>query len=403
MRPTLALVAVLLVSCDPSGGAPPDEPNVEPPASVETVTLRARHPDGVPLHAEEHGSGMTGRLPDGATVEVVRWGAGRRWLEVRSADGAGWITARYVGSQGSSPSPSAAPTRSGHLPDAWRSRESCARTPVPAGTGIATWNLRWFPDGGPNGPGDRATDVTWMACTIASLGVAVVAVQEVMLDGGHAAAFDRMRTALDERTGGRWEASFDSCRRDGRQHVGLLWDSRRARVSGTRTRAEVNPLGGACAGQLRPGFAASVQIGNSAPLDVTVVHLDSGVEARDLEHRRQSLAELVSGAGPRSLVLGDFNAMGCTGCGVSGDAERAEVDRAAAGAGLVRVRADVDCTEFYRGRGQTLDLALAGRGLDMSASVAGPCRTHTCSLPRGVQPPAHRTLSDHCPVVLQLR
>lgn len=242
-----------------------------------------------------------------------------------------------------------------------------------------------------------------MACAIASTGVAAVAVQEVLLERRHQAGLRQLVAELDRLTGGRWESAFDSCPRDGRQHVGMLWDTRRARVTASRTRAEVNPLGSACAGQLRPGFAATVQLGDAGPIQVTVVHLDSGIERRDLTHRRESLAALVSGAGPRALVLGDFNAMGCRSCGVDGDAERREIDRTAAAAGLARVRADVDCTEFYRGRGQTLDLALAGRGLSVSASVAGPCRTHACSLPRGVVPPAHRRLSDHCPVVLRMR
>jgi endonuclease/exonuclease/phosphatase family metal-dependent hydrolase len=301
----------------------------------------------------------------------------------------------------------AAPTGRPALPGsaaAWEGAAACSAAPDPGRgpLGVGTWNLRWFPDGGPDGPGARATDVDWMACAIASLGVDVLAVQEVLLHRRGRAAVARLRALLDAQTHGRWQARFDGCPRDGGvQHVGVLWNAARATLRAHRDLPSVNPTGRPCGGHLRPGFLADFDVGGR-PLRVLTVHLDSGRDPRDRRHRAASVRALAAEATDRRLlVLGDFNAMGQSG-GPARDRERAAMESTLGAAGLRRLVPSPDCTEFYRGRASPLDLAFASADLPASAEVAGPCASFACRLPRGVRPPALERLSDHCPLVVRV-
>ncbi|MBX3270188.1 MAG: hypothetical protein KF729_07995 [Sandaracinaceae bacterium] len=384
MRPrwALALALLALAACTERGAA-----------AQERVRVRATHADGVPLHPEERASAVSGRLPDGAEVVVLAWGAERRWLEVRASDGArGWISARYVARE--------APTDAAP----WASREACLAAPPPAraaGTArIASWNLRWFPDGSSQGPSDRPTDVEWMACAIGSLGADAVGVQEVLLHERGAAAVEQLTRHLSARTGGRWRGAFDECPRDGRQHVGWLWDETRVTLTAPEQLDDVNPLGG-CAGRLRPGLAATLRYGGRE-VRALVVHLDSGTHARDRANRDRSVARIVAHARrwPRGLVLGDFNPMG--GGPSGGEEERASLDAQLAAIRWRRPAGEVGCTEIHRGRGVALDHAFVAPALGAArVEVAGVC-ARTCQLARGEAPPALGALSDHCPLVVEL-
>jgi len=368
-------------------------------AAQEHVTLRATHPDGVPLHPSEGSRRMSGRLPDGLVVSVVRWGAGRRWLEVRTPDGTqGWVVARYLARR-APPDPLAA------VGAVWRSEASCLRSPRPPRPNenprLASWNLRWFPDGSSHGQSQHPTRVRWVACAIAALNVDLVAVQEVMLHARGRAAIAELTGHLSERTGGRWESRFDACPRDGRQHVGVLFDASRVQLSNERALAEVNPLGG-CTGHLRPGFAAAAQFVGGRRLTVVTVHLDSGREARDHGHRVESverLAQLAGGFGD-AVILGDFNTMGTD--AIEASQELARLDERFARADMRRLSASVPCTEFYRRRGGLLDLAVASEGVRATAQVEGLCAELSCRLPRGGEPEAIASLSDHCPLVVDV-
>src|SRR5262245_56405754 len=57
----------------------------------------------------------------------------------------------------------------------WSSPEACSaalargerRLRAPGTARLASWNVRWFPDGIPGNPserGEKATDVAWLAC-----------------------------------------------------------------------------------------------------------------------------------------------------------------------------------------------------------------------------------------------
>ena len=377
----------------------------------ERVVLRAENESGVPVHPSEHGRELSGRIPDATRVSVVRWGAGRRWLEVRAPDGAsGWISARYV-----APEVPSEPT------GPWASPAACRAALIPSRptdrVRLASWNLRWFPDGSSGGPSAHPTDVRWAACAIASLGADAVALQEILLHERGLAAVQELTRELGRLTGGRWVARFDECPRDGRQHVGWLVDESRARIRSVTQLGGINPSGG-CHQHLRPGLAVDLGFGGGLDLFAIVVHLDSGVEARDHGHRAQSLdaiapaiAELRRGRREDDVVvLGDFNTMGCSSCAptISALEELAALDARVRGLGLARVPSDVACSEYYRGGGVLLDHALVTQTTSELArgarlEVAGPCAEQGCRLGRGVAPAALEQLSDHCPIVVELR
>lgn len=397
------LLALLLAACDGRSEAARAQ-------DAERVILTAASPAGVPLHPAERSPELSGRLPDGAEVEVLGRGESG-WLEVRSADGArGWITPRYVGSRERE--------RAGP-PSAWSSRQACLarlgeRAPRDGSRArLATWNLRWFPDGSSGGPSDTPTDLEWVACLVATLRADALAVQEFVLHERGLAAVAELVTRLNHHAGGSWRAIFDRCPRDGRQHVGWLVDEARVEVLESRQIDALNSRGG-CAHQLRPGSALRLRFDEGLDLWAISVHLDSGQEARDHGHRQASYTALVHASRLLAesdadvLVLGDLNTMGCARCAppIAAEAELAALDAALAPS-LVRVAPAVACTELYRGAGALLDHAIASRSMRelphcARTEVHGPCAEHRCRLPRGVHPPMLDHLSDHCPLVIEL-
>jgi endonuclease/exonuclease/phosphatase family metal-dependent hydrolase len=223
---------------------------------------------------------------------------------------------------------------------------------------------------------------------------------------------------LDAMTGGKWQSDFDDCKGDGRQHVGLLFDTSRVKVSEMQDLAGLNPRGEACAGSLRPGFSARVKLPSGKDIQVVSVHLDSGEAQRDYDNRLKSIAalgELTASAKRLDgiVVLGDFNTMGCPDCTpeVSREDELAALDASAASVGFARLAPEATkiCTHYMGGKPSWLDHVLVSKGpLDIAAGahmeVAGGCMPMRCKgVKPGVRKPrAFEKLSDHCPVVVQL-
>lgn len=274
---------------------------------------------------------------------------------------------------------------------------------------VATWNVRWFPRGRPSSEGaPSGTDVAWLACAIAALDVDVLAVQEFVLDAGGQAKLEELLEHLRRRTGAPWSSAFDECPHDGRQHVGFLWNTRRVTAATPKGLASLNPTGGACSHNLRPGLALEATIGGSRVTLVTA-HLDSGTSPRDAENRRRSFEAL--GTEVRNgrlreplVVLGDLNTMGCEGCSPASSAEDeiAALDRTVRDAGLRRLGTEPSCSEYSGSHVATLDHVLV-RGFARAHErvfVSGPCGATSCRRTRGAS--AYReALSDHCPVVLE--
>ncbi|MDQ3035966.1 MAG: endonuclease/exonuclease/phosphatase family protein, partial [Myxococcota bacterium] len=299
------------------------------------------------------------------------------------------------------------------------SPEICEAMPAPVRrpgrARIATWNVRWFPDGHPGALDPaRTTDVEWLACVITQLGVDAIALQEILLHERGRAALDQLRASLDRRTGGRWEAHDDGCPPDA-QHLVLLID--RARISAVRveTVAALNPTDrGACGRRLRPGLLARLSFRGGLDLALIDLHLDSGTTARDHGRRHLSLAQLPAIVGRLSaedrdvVVLGDLNTMGCRDCAPRVDvpAELAALETELAAAGLRLLAPTERCTEYSGSHRALVDHVAVARSMEelpasARAEVHGICAALACrSAPPATA--ALQRLSDHCPLVIEL-
>lgn len=299
-----------------------------------------------------------------------------------------------------------------------RKRRALGARGATRGPRVGTWNLRWFPRGTHNGKNqDLHTDIAWLACAIALLDVDVLAVQEVLDNPEARAAGLDLTSRLDQMTGGRFQLDLDECPGSGRQHVGLLWNAARVSLREPGPIAALNPSGAACGLSLRPGFGAHARFIDGSDLHVISVHLDSGETERDFEHRKTSCKALgpldsqLRARDPDVLVLGDYNTMGCASCEpvISADDELRAFDATLQSFGLRRLEQALGnrCSHYYRGRAALLDLAVASDSLRpriASVRAAGVCEALRCEPPkRGARPLAWKTLSDHCPVVIELK
>lgn len=280
---------------------------------------------------------------------------------------------------------------------------------------VGTWNLRWFPDGRAGSPSGEGTDVRWLGCVIASMDLDALFVQEVVQHPRGRRALLDLLAHLEDHTGHRWEAAFDTCPDDGRQHVGILWDSERVTMGDVRTVGSVNPTGSSCGHRLRPAIAARARFTAGLEAHLFGMHLDSGTTSRDHRNRRTSLRRLSDvvrglGDGAHVIVGGDLNTMGCARCSpeVDAAAEIAALAPALRGAGLTHLPLTQPCSYYHRGRGVWLDhfavsARLAQRVSGGRAEAHGPCGALGCARPAGsVGQAARDRLSDHCPLVLSL-
>jgi len=307
----------------------------------------------------------------------------------------------------------------------WSGGAACAELlaggKAPRAPGVArigAWNLHWFPDGSPGErAADEATDLDWMSCAIAWLRVDVLAISEIKHGERAAAALEQLRTKLSSLTGGRWLVVLDDCPRGASQHVGLLYDERRARLGKTETLGMLNPHGTPCKDQLRPGLAGTFKFTGGLDLAVVATHLKSGSERRAIELRSRSFEAFGAAAaaaqaladGDRDvLVIGDMNSMGCEKCSpkIAAVEELGTIDRALAAGkpALRRLDAAPHCSHHYSGKATLLDWAAASDLTELPAgralAVSGYCAELACS---GREPPRElRRLSDHCPIYVDI-
>jgi endonuclease/exonuclease/phosphatase family metal-dependent hydrolase len=290
---------------------------------------------------------------------------------------------------------------------------------------VGTWNIRWFPDGGPGarprtGKGPVATHLDWLACALASLDVDAVALQEIKGTARARRALGAVLQRLNALTGGHWQVELDDCPGLGRQHVGILHDARRLRRRDGFDIGALNPRGpAACDHMLRPGRAVYFERDGGADFHLVAVHFKSGIGRTDLELREQTTRRVgrahafaESRVPDTDVILaGDWNTMGCSRCKpkVTAEEELGELDRSlgAVTRPFRRVPATIDCSAYYRGRPAFLDHFVVHRGMrevpaSARAEVHGFCADVACRrLDAGSMPRAYHELSDHCPLVLE--
>lgn len=286
---------------------------------------------------------------------------------------------------------------------------------------LATWNIRWFPDGVPGhvATPEQGTDLKWLACVIAWLNIDALALQEVKIESAARAKLDTVIADLDARTGDSWSVIVDQCSTQNGQHVAWLYDLSKVKATDFIQYASVNPRGSACADQLRPGLGVTLTFPGGLDLQAITIHLKSGVTQRDVELRRRSwsaLSEVIVDAAKRTrdsdvLIMGDFNSMGCRSCEFpyGSTSELADLDRQLRVGELParRIGADFPCSHYFQKQPGLLDHVVvteATRELStqVRATVEGYCRSLNCEPFSGSEPNAYRRLSDHCPVVIEL-
>ena len=391
----------------------------------DVVVLHATNPAGVPLHREPNPS-LFGRAPDGATATVRELANEGRWLRIELPGGTGgWVVARYLERQSAPPLPPPAPTAD--VNKVFGSLQECEQVVAAGGRlgkagdrlRIATWNIRWFPDGNPQKPG-METDLRWLACALAWLNPDVMALSEIRSTRKADAAWAAVTDGISGHIGGDWRVDLQGCGGELTQHVGFLWNAERVTLSDA---ADVWQMNGAasnprqpCAGNLRPGRASYVKSrAGGIDLHIVAVHWDSGTRPRDFAHResaRDRLDSLFTDLNQRRpdadlIVLGDFNTMGVEG-GVNG-AQEIAVFRSSLATEVPGFRAlmpKLECSEYFEGRCGLLDHIVVTRDM-VEAGTAAAIVSGYCAMLDGqpfgdAEPVAYQKLSDHCPVFVDI-
>ncbi|HSI03254.1 MAG TPA: endonuclease/exonuclease/phosphatase family protein [Myxococcota bacterium] len=286
---------------------------------------------------------------------------------------------------------------------------------------VVTWNVRWFPDGG---PGKTAgTNLEWLACALAWLDADVFMLQEIKRSPSAAAAMESVVDQLARHTRAKWQVAVDDCPHPESQHLAMLYRSDRVAVTDIATRGEIDPTvvkkaQASCPGRLRPALTGYVRsLRGGLDFHLATVHLDSGKEERDQNNRREAWRRIetlthsmqTARADDDVIVLGDFNTMGCRGCGIpTAAAELAAMIDALRGLSFpYRIASlQLGCSEYYNEHGTLLDHVLIAATMqeadDAPVRVSGICSALACKKLDAAHVAVMAELSDHCPVVVDV-
>ena len=290
-----------------------------------------------------------------------------------------------------------------------------------------TWNLRWFPDGvpGTRSTSRRATDVQWLACVLTYLQYDVVGLQEVKLTRRGRAALDVLVGHLRELSGVEWRWISDDCADPAAPHVLLLYRPDRLSIDAVKSHPEIDPTSFAnsenplCPGVLRPALGAYfTSLQGGVDFHFVSSHLDGGDHTRDFHNRVaawRSLDEVFKrrqelNSDPDVVFAADFNSVGSPDCGVLGSAEEHNLLKKIVGAlepEMTLAHSPVACSNYYRGEASYLDQVIFSKGMEEVEEgvqqVLGVCRARRCEGLSKYEIPALNHLSDHCPVVFDIR
>lgn len=302
--------------------------------------------------------------------------------------------------------------------DPWTSGATCAQL-VKAGKRlgrsgavlrVGSWNLHGFPDGAPGKRrrGVKRTDVAWLACAVAWMQVDVVALQGVKNHWRAGAAMRKVLGRLRRLTGARWRYKLDKCRGATREHVGLLWNTKR--VQGTKFRVEesINPYKRACGSGQRPGLRGyfKARFGGRVDFHLLSVQLATGDGlGRTLRKRAVNGIPEAYRSGrrlapdPDMIVAGDFH---------TGAASWLSRAAASLSTPFLLKKSNRQCTGYTKQTRRAWSHFLVARDMvEVSsrsrARVVGYCAAARCSVRTpSPLPAAFTSLSPHCPVILDV-
>ena len=242
--------------------------------------------------------------------------------------------------------------------------------------------------------------------------------------------------------GRRFSYVLTKCSGKSKMHVGFLYDEERVKLLSTREYPELDPRGGEECGIERSGLAAKLERQDTssktelgAAFQLLVLHMIAGGEPSKQTRRREqwrrahTIAKDLAKEGPVA-ILGDTNS---TGFLDDKHGERTFILDEAKRAGLEVPTSDLKCTEYFKKSSSssssssfeeedegesssnnddddetpltpsTLDhfVTSPGFGRPRSVEVHGYCAALACK-PTTSVPVDYRTVSDHCPVTLDL-
>lgn len=327
----------------------------------------------------------------------------------------------------------ARPFLTGNLGAVWNDAQRCSEAVragrrahlAPGTVRLGTWNIKWFPDGIQRDLQTQyATDVGWVACVLAYSQMDVVALQEIKNTSTAQLKLTELVTTLDALTGGAWAWSVDACAEANRQHVAILYNKNRVEVSALKTHGVIDPTQNPqgtpeCPGFLRPALGAYVRSKQGhADFHFLSVHLDSGRKARDQKHRQEAWSRLTAVLGERQalepdldvVVAGDFNLMGCEGCTLhDGVVERTELAQTLAAQDVpwTTPAPSPACSHHYQGEPGFLDQIVFTLSMKEAQGTMlkplGICQKTQCQTLPADPFPFQSKVSDHCPVVMDIR
>ncbi len=402
------------------------------------IVLKAKKPVGVPLHREPKPSYVR-HVPDQTTGTIKAIAKDPHWLNIRLGSGeTGWVHSKYV--QLSSvqksqplqkPLPQHTSLTTGGEDAVWSGQTGCAtalargkRMALPSSSTlrVGTWNVRWFPVGSAPDDKQRRSEPTnrdWLICALTWMSLDMVAVQESLGTPEASKAWDSMVASLSDNTGDTWKWYRQPCGRPEDHHIAILWNDSRVALSNFESLWQFNAKADSpkkpCTYGLRPGQYVRVQSREQGGADfhLIAVHLKSGPTVFALEERQKALNRIDRTVQPLLeadqdvIILGDFNTMG------AGDwhSQRSELKyvRRMVGKeqpGFHDLPLTPQCSHYFRGRGGWLDHVLVTKSMKEAkaskAQVTGYCALSDCQRIKGDYPLAYRSLSDHCPVIVEI-
>lgn len=264
---------------------------------------------------------------------------------------------------------------------------------------VGTFNIERLGGKGQN------TNFARAAALIAATEADVLAVQEVMTA--------RAAKNLLARLPRHFEMAVSNCGGNSEMHVGYFYDPDRVRLISTTEHQELDPDPSDTCALERPGLSAKFERTDTGrAFQLLVFHLvpyDKGMSVRRAQWRKAHVIAAKLAKDTPVAILGDANS---TGFLDDGGGERTFILDEAKKANMEVVTSPLACSEYYRRDPadpnqplvpSLLDHVVATPGLTRrnSTKLWGYCAELACKVPSS-DPEDFKTVSDHCPITIDL-